>query len=102
MLHGAATIMQRKKEKISYDIDIDQLIQDGVAKHQELKEIADSQIEAMKSDHSFDFTMESIDMFKFQEKDFREEKKKVQAILMEQQAQEQKKAASMRQPRNKR
>ena len=56
----------------------------------------------MKSDNSFDFTLETIDMFKFQDRDFREEKKKVQAILLEQQAEEQKKAASMRQPRNKR
>ena len=29
--------------------------------------------------------MESIDTFKFQDKDFREEKKKVQALLIEQQ-----------------
>jgi len=37
----------------------------------------------MQQDNVFDFNLENIDMFKFQEKDFREEKKKVQALLLE-------------------
>jgi hypothetical protein len=32
----------------------------------------------MKNDKAFDFNLEGIDMFKFQDKDFREEKKRVQ------------------------
>jgi len=104
LLHGAATIMQRKNEKVTSagEIDIDKLIKEGVEKHKKLKELAESQVDMMKSDNSFDFTIESIDMFRFQERDFREEKKKVQAIILEQQAEQQKKNAGVRLQRNKR
>jgi hypothetical protein len=37
----------------------------------------------MQEDNAFDFNLESVDMFKFQDKDFREEKKKVHAIIQE-------------------
>ena len=43
----------------------------------QLKKQADTQIEMMKQDNAFDFNLEGIDMFQFQDKDFREEKKKV-------------------------
>ena len=46
----------------------------------------------MNNDGNFDFNLENIDMFKFQDKDFREEKKRVQAILLEQQAEQAKNA----------
>jgi hypothetical protein len=39
----------------------------------------------MSNDATFNFNLENIDMFRFQEKDFREEKKRLQQILLEQQ-----------------
>jgi len=96
--------MKQKNDKVTSagQIDVDQLIQEGEAQHQKLKEAAESQVDMMRSDDNFDFTVEHIDMFRFQERDFREEKKKVQAIILEQQAEEHKKNAGMRLPRNKR
>ena len=104
LLHGAAHIMKQKHEKVTSagEIDIDQLIREGEAQHQKLKEAAESQVDAMRSDENFDFTVESIDMFRFQERDFREEKKKVQAMVAERQAEEHKKAADLGKGRNKR
>ena len=65
-------------------MDIDELIKQGEEKHNKLKQAAESQVDQMQQDNAFDFNLENIDMFKFQEKDFREEKKKVQALLLEQ------------------
>jgi len=57
----------------------------------------------MQSDNSFDFNLQNVDMFQFQDKDFREEKKKVQAILALQQEEQAKKLAMLpQQGRNKR
>lgn len=89
LLHGAAQIMKQKNEtkvNSAEELDIDKLILEGEQKHRALKDEANQQVEQLKSDKNFDFNIESIDMFKFQEKDFREEKKKVQALLLEQQA----------------
>jgi len=96
--------MKQKNEKVTSigEIDIDQLIRDGEAKHKMLKEAAESQVDMMRSDTSFDFTLESIDMFRFQEKDFREEKKKVQEIMLEQEAKRLENKASVHLPRNRR
>ena len=46
LLHGAATIMQRKNEKISTgaDLDIEKLMKEGEARHQALQEAARSQV----------------------------------------------------------
>lgn len=35
-----------------------------------------------KEKNAFDFSLEAIDTFKFQDKDFREEKKRVQELIM--------------------
>ena len=68
-----------------------------------MKQAAAKQVDAMANETSFNFNLENIDMFKFQDKDFREEKKKVQAILAEQQAEQAKKLAALpQQGRNKR
>jgi len=56
-LHGAAQIIQQKKDKVSSaaHMDIDKLIQEGVEKHLKLKEVADSAANHIKSENSFDF-----------------------------------------------
>ena len=103
LIHGAASIMRQKIEKVdAADIDIDKLIEEGVQKHKQLKAQASKQIERIQDDEAFDFNLDSIDMFMFQDKDFREEKKKVQAILMEQNAQKMKNQALYNQGRHKR
>lgn len=56
----------------------------------------------MKNDDKFDFSIESIDMFRFQEKDFREEKKRVQDMILKEQAEEAKKNQGVTQGRNRR
>jgi hypothetical protein len=45
--------------------------------------------------NNFNFDLEAIDMFKFQDIDYREEKKKVQEELKEQQAEQAKRLATM-------
>jgi hypothetical protein len=95
---------QKNETKVNSaeELDIDKLILEGEMKHKALKEEAANQVELMKADNSFDFNIESIDMFKFQEKDFREEKKKVQQLLLEHQAEQAKKMGTIAQGRNKR
>lgn len=68
---------------ITEEVDIDAMIQAGIEKHQELKQVAEATINKM---NAFNFELDRIDTFHFQEKDFREEKKKVQQILDEQHA----------------
>jgi SWI/SNF-related matrix-associated actin-dependent regulator of chromatin subfamily A member 5 len=94
LLHGAAAIMKRKQDKVvsaggcASDIDIDQLISEGETRYRELKKQAEDQIESTEQDNAYkaDFTFNfvSIDQYMFQDKDFREEKKKVQAMIQEQ------------------
>lgn len=77
--------MQQKNLKVSSaEIDIEALIKQGVETHMKLKELAEQHISSIKKDNAFDFSMESIDTFKFQEKDFREEKKRVQEMIQKQ------------------
>lgn len=85
LIHGAATIMKQKIDKVNLlgDINVDELIDQGVKKFKQLKEEAEKQVHQMNNDATFDFNLENIDMFKFQDKDFREEKKRVQQILLE-------------------
>lgn len=92
LLHGAATIMQQKNDKVSSigdGIDIEKIIKEGEERHHGLKQAAQSQAEMFKQQNAFDFSLEAIDTFKFQDKDFREEKKKVQELIMQQAAQQQ-------------
>ena len=72
----------------SKEWDIDALIQQGRQKHQELKQVAQENVSKIEQDTSFNFNLESIDMFMFQDKDFREEKKRVQQLLKEKQDQQ--------------
>ena len=58
------------------DIDIEKLIQEGEDKHHQLLKNAQLQVEMLKTD-SFNFEIEPTNYFKFQEKDFKEEKKRV-------------------------
>ena len=39
----------------------------------------------MQAEDNFDFKLDGVDMFQFQDKDFREEKKKIQALLLAEQ-----------------
>ena len=48
-----------------------------------MKDAAQLQAEMYKEQNAFDFSLEAIDTFKFQDKDFREEKKKVQDLIMQ-------------------
>lgn len=68
LLHGAAHIMKAKndtKVDSTTTLDIDKLIKEGEEKHRQLKEQASLNVESMTKDNTFDFNMESIDMFKF-------------------------------------
>ena len=86
LLHGAAKIMQAKTEKVTAaEIDVDKLIEQGEENHRRLKEAAEAQISRFTNQNTFDLNLEHIDVFRFQEKDFREEKKRVQSILAAQQ-----------------
>ena len=60
------------------------MINEGVEKFKKLKEQAAEQIEKMKDDNTFNFNFESVDRFMFQDKDYREEKKKIQQALEDQ------------------
>lgn len=56
----------------------------------------------LQAEGSFDFSLNSMDMFKFQEKDFKEEQKKVKQMLLDQQAELVKNSSTMCQTRHKR
>ena len=77
--------MKQKIDKVNLlgEINVDELIDEGTKKFKKLKEEADKQVDQMNNDDNFDFNLEKLDMFQFQDKDFREEKKRVQAILLE-------------------
>ena len=59
-----------------------------------MKQAAQSQVLQMQAEGSFDFSLNSMDMFRFQEKDFREEQKKAKQALLEQQAEMAKQASA--------
>ena len=95
LLHGAAKIMQAKTEKVAAAaIDVDKLIEQGEENHRRLKEAAEAQIAKFTTQNTFDLNLEQIVVFRFQEKDFREEKKRVQSILAAQQAEALRQATS--------
>lgn len=64
---------------MSFDIDIEEMIKKAETTANELAEQAEKQAEEISN--AFDLTLDSIDCFKFQDKDFREERKNVQNIL---------------------
>ncbi len=62
-------------------MDIDAIIEEGEKKFAELKEAAAKQAEKLKN--AFNFEIEATDMLLFQDKDYREERKKVQSIIIQ-------------------
>ena len=66
-------------------MDLDQMIKEGEEKHVKNKELAQQQVLKMQAEDNFDFKLDGVDMFQFQDKDFREEKKKIQALLLAEQ-----------------
>ena len=74
------------------DVDIDKVIEEGVKNFEKLQKLASQEIEEGKLEevNTFDFNLQKTDKFIFQEKDFREEKKKYQV------EKQQKNAASLR------
>ena len=64
-------------------MDIDAIIEEGERKFAKLKEEAAKQAEKLKN--AFNFEVEQTDMLMFEDKDYREERKKVQQIITMQQ-----------------
>ena len=60
-------------------MDVDAIIEEGERKFASLKEEAGKQAEKLKN--AFNFEVESTDMLLFQDKDYREERKKVSQII---------------------
>lgn len=60
-------------------MDIDAIIEEGERKFSQLKEEAAKQAEKLKN--AFNFDVEQTDMLMFQDRDYREERKKVQTII---------------------
>jgi SWI/SNF-related matrix-associated actin-dependent regulator of chromatin subfamily A member 5 len=81
LIHGAAEILQQKQQMLSDDglMDVDAIIEEGERKFARLKEEAAKQAEKLKN--AFNFEVEQTDMLMFQDKDYREERKKVQTII---------------------
>ena len=79
LLHGAQQIMNAKSEMLAFgeDIEIEELISEGIEKARSLKDMAENQAqqitEEMKvDDDDWDMTVEKCDVFKFQDEDFRQ------------------------------
>lgn len=83
LIHGAAEILQQKQQILSDDglMDIEAIVREGERKFALLKEEASKQADKLKN--AFNFEVETTDMLMFQDKDYREERKKVQTILSE-------------------
>ena len=64
-------------------MDVDAIIEEGERKFARLKEEAAKQAEKLKN--AFNFDVEQTDMLMFQDKDYREERKKVHNIISQQQ-----------------
>lgn len=62
-------------------MDIEAIVREGERKFALLKEEASKQADKLKN--AFNFEVETTDMLMFQDKDYREERKKVQSILSE-------------------
>lgn len=85
LIHGAAEILQQKQQILSDDglADVEAIIEEGEKKFAQLKEEAAKQAEKLKN--AFNFEVEATDMLLFQDKDYREERKKVQHIIVQKQ-----------------
>ena len=81
--------MAAKKDMVDFgaDMDIEELIADGQAKHQQLREEADMQaneiIKQSTSQEGLNMSVEKIDMFKFQDQDFTNARNDFQKRLAE-------------------
>lgn len=60
-------------------MDVDAIIEEGERKFAQLKEEASKQAEKLKN--AFNFECEATDMLLFQDKDYREERKKVHSMI---------------------
>ena len=85
--------MNAKRDMLAFgeDIDIEQLISEGIEKARQLKEMADNQAqqiteETKVQDDEWDLNVESVDCFKFQDEDFRQIKNNFQSLQIENQA----------------
>ena len=68
------------------DFDIDKVIEEGVQKFKLLQEQANQQIDKVQNEsveNAFDFNLQTMDKFMFQDKDYREEKKKAEEAILE-------------------
>ena len=85
--------MNAKRDMLAFgeDIDIEQLISDGIEKARLLKEMAGNQAqqiteETKVQDDDWDLNIESVDCFKFQDEDFRQLRNNFQSLQTESQA----------------
>ena len=53
------------------------MIEEGLEKHREIQELAKTQVDQIKSDDTFNFAKDSYDYFKFQNKNFKEDKARI-------------------------
>ena len=68
------------------DFDIDKVIEEGVQKFKLLQEQANQQIDKVQNEsveNAFDFNLQTMDKFMFQDKDYREEKEKAEEAILE-------------------
>ena len=81
--------MAAKSDRVDFsgaDMDIEQLIQEGLQKNKEMQEEADQHAEKSLEEskqNGLDLSLEKIDMFQFQEQDFREVRKNFQQMMQD-------------------
>ena len=95
--------MKQKNQKVQNveEIDIDKMIEEGLEKHRKIQEMAQNQVEMIQSDNTFNFGLESVDCFQFQDKNFKEEKAKLAEMIQEEQGNKEYEEQLTRQQRRK-
>ena len=57
------------------------MIEEGLEKHRKIQEMAKNQVEMIQNDNTFNFALESVDYYSFQDKNYKEEKAKLFEII---------------------
>jgi hypothetical protein len=87
--------MQNKKQSVDDNIDIDQMLQEGEARyHNTITSAQEGASSTLNQEKLMDFSLDTIDCFKFEQKDYREEKKKMRELLEEERRKEREELAT--------
>ena len=57
------------------------MIEEGLEKHRKIQELAKAQVDQIKNDDAFNFAQDKADYFKFQNKNFKEEKARLNEMI---------------------